>query len=99
MTVYVDSAKIPARVGRMTSRWSHLTADTQSELHDFAERLGLKREWFQTCKARCGPVGKPCVHWHYDVTAGKRVEAIRLGAVEIDMRQMSALITDRRRSQ
>ena len=47
MTVYVDDARIPARVGRWDSSWSHLFADTQDELHAFAARLGLRRSWFQ----------------------------------------------------
>lgn len=33
MTVYVDDFRVPARVGRINARWSHLTADTQAELH------------------------------------------------------------------
>lgn len=96
MTVYVDRANIPATVGRLRSRWSHLTADTVEELHAFAAQLGLRREWFQTCKRKCAPVGMPCPHWHYDVTAPKRAEAVRLGAQEIDMHEMGALITARR---
>lgn len=99
MAVYVDSAGIPATVGRNTSRWSHLTADTKDELHAFAERLGLRRSWFQTCKNRrmCPP--ERCPHWHYDVTAGKRAQALRMGAVELDLRQMGALISARRAAQ
>lgn len=80
MTVYVDGAFIPWRGGR----WCHLTADTEAELHAFARRLGLRRSWFQTCKHRCGPVGAPCVHWHYDVNDNKRAAALALGAEEID---------------
>jgi len=98
MTVYVDGANIQATVGRHTSKWSHLTADSPDELHTFAKRLGLRREWFQTCRTRCGKPGAPCVHWHYDVTAPKRAVAVRLGAVEIDMRQMGELISERRRA-
>ena len=56
-----------------TSRWSHLFADTQEELHAFAERLGLRRSYFQG-----GPEHGRL--WHYDVTEGKRCQAIRLGA-------------------
>jgi len=70
MTVYVDDARIPARVGRLSARWSHLTADTQAELHSFAERLGLRRAWYQD---------KPRGLWHYDVTESKRRQAITLG--------------------
>jgi hypothetical protein len=29
MAVYVDHARIPAQVGRIRARWSHLSADSQ----------------------------------------------------------------------
>ncbi|MCC9184827.1 DUF4031 domain-containing protein [Mycolicibacterium mageritense] len=74
MTVYVDDMRLPARVGRLNARWSHLMADTDTELHAFATRLGLRRAWAQypgTSRS------------HYDVTDSKRREAIRLGAQPI----------------
>jgi hypothetical protein len=83
MSVYVDDAHIPAavtdrRTGRTyRARWSHLTADTKTELHTFAARIGLSRAWFQD---------KPGGLWHYDVTANKRRQAIAAGAVEISWR-------------
>jgi hypothetical protein len=80
MTVYVDDAAIPAQVGKIAARWSHLTADTKDELHEFAAKLGLRRAWFQD---------KPFGLWHYDVTESKRQQAIRLGAVEISWRDMT----------
>lgn len=55
MTVYVDNFRRSARVGRNSERWSHLTADTVQELHEFAAKLGLHRDWFQTCKQKCAP--------------------------------------------
>jgi hypothetical protein len=73
MTVYVDDMRRPARVGRLNARWSHLTADTKAELHDFATvKLGLDRRWFQ----------EPAIPglWHYDVTDRVRDQAIALGA-------------------
>jgi hypothetical protein len=97
MTVYVDNARIPARVGSIRGRWSHLTADTKAELHEFAEALGLQRSWFQTCKrsAGCRPAER-CVHWHYDVTDSKRDEALAAGAQSIDIRQWSDIFRARR---
>jgi hypothetical protein len=95
--IYVDNARIPARVGGITGRWSHLTADTKDELHAFAERIGLRRSWFQTCKRSpgCRPADR-CVHWHYDVTDTKRAEALTAGAVPIDLRQWSDILRARR---
>jgi hypothetical protein len=92
MTVWVDYAFIPWK----RSLWCHLTADTEAELHAFARRLGLRREWFQTCKHRCGPIGAPCPHWHYDVNVTKRALALALGAKEIDRNGMVDLIRARR---
>ncbi|WP_375539284.1 DUF4031 domain-containing protein [Mycolicibacterium sp. CBMA 335] len=40
MTVYVDDMRMPARVGRIEARWSHLIADTDVELHAFAASIG-----------------------------------------------------------
>ncbi len=96
MAVYVDSANIDATVGRIRSRWSHLTADTQDELHAFAQRIGLQRRWFQTCKRPCSRAGESCPHWHYDVTTSRRAAAVAAGAVEIDMRAMGDIIRTRR---
>lgn len=47
-------------------------ADNIDELHMMATRLGLKRTWFQT-KSRLP---------HYDLTVGKRVQAIKMGVVD-----------------
>lgn len=72
MTVYVDPARHP--FGRMVM--CHLWADSLDELHAFADRLGLKREWFQA---------PPKASWHhYDVSKGVRDRAIGMGAVETD---------------
>ena len=98
MAVYVDDIGIPATVGRFTSRWSHLIADTQEELHEFAKRLGLQRSWFQDPGATGSPAepgSRELEFWHYDVTEGKRLRAIQLGAVAISFRDLPEII-DRR---
>ncbi|RKN38467.1 DUF4031 domain-containing protein [Micromonospora endolithica] len=96
MAVYVDNARIPATVARIRSRWSHLTADTEPELHTFAQHIGLQRSWYQTCKRPCAPQGQPCPHWHYDVTDTKRTEAIAAGAQPIDIRKWVEIAKARR---
>lgn len=97
MTVYVDSARIPATVGRHRARWSHLTADTEDELHAFAARIGLRRDWYQDrCKKLPEPPGQPCPHWHYDVTDSLRADALAAGAVSIGMRELGDIIRRRR---
>jgi len=78
VSVYVDHA---FAVGDWGS-WSgggHLQADVGHELHAFASRLGLRREWFQTTP------GRPDKD-HYDLTRARRVLAIRYGAIEEDRR-------------
>lgn len=79
MTVYVDNIKIPWRGMLM----SHMTADSVEELHEFAAKLGLKKDWAQLPPAHRLP--------HYDVSEGKRQLAIRLGAVEEDWRSSEAV--------
>ena len=97
MTVYVDDSNIPAKVpnGRVVhdSRWCHLIADDADELHEFAERLGLKRSYFQPGKPRGD--GSPSPHWHYDVTAGMRAKAVQAGAQEITWRESVKVIRER----
>lgn len=83
MTVYVDSLRMPARVGRIQANWSHLTADTTEELLAFAAKLGLRPSWIQNR----GHIWKE----HFDVTDTKRALAIKLGAQEITMREASVL--------
>jgi len=96
VTVCVDNAQIPATVGRHKSRWSHLTADDVEELHRFAQRLGLRRSHFQTCKATAMCPPATCPHWHYDVTAAKREQALSMGAQPIGIRDWIAIIARRR---
>lgn len=83
MTVYVDNFRVPARVGRIKGRWSHLVSDNPdlTELHDFAARIGLKKAWFQT--------GKHAYRPRYDVTDSKRDEAIAAGAIPIGIRELA----------
>lgn len=61
-------------------RWSHLVAKDIETLHDFAQRLGFKREWFQISIN-----GTP----HYDIkTNSKRKLALLMGAVQVTRRYL-----------
>jgi len=86
MALYVDEP-IWCRHGR---RWCHLTADTTVELHDFAARLGLLRQWFQTKPARPW-------HDHYDLPEDARGQAIACGARPLSTREMGKRQAQRRR--
>lgn len=66
MAVYVDNSRLEWR-GKL---WCHMVADSLEELHEFAARLQLKREWFQHRSA----------YPHYDVTVNVRDRALGLGA-------------------
>jgi hypothetical protein len=88
MTVYVDDMRRLAKIGRLNARWSHLTADTDEELHEFAAKLGLSRRTAQfpgTWKS------------HYDVTDFIRDRAMALGAVAIGYRSTEAVTMLRRK--
>jgi hypothetical protein len=90
MTIYVDNFRIPYR----GSCYSHLTADTEAELHEFAEKLGLQRRWYQArCKSKACT---RCIHWHYDISDAKRNKAIELGAKPLTLTEMSHFLTARR---
>ena len=70
-------------------RWPgacHLFADTQEELHGFAERLGLKRSWFQPKKELP----------HYDLTPNKRKQALLLGAQSVDRNKVAEMMRKNR---
>lgn len=83
MTVYVDSERNQYRHMVM----SHMVADTLEELHAMAQRLGLKRSWFQVSRN-----GMP----HYDICQTKRAQAITFGAEVIDRRKMAELVRKHR---
>lgn len=66
MSVYVDTSLYG--YGRMVM--CHMIADTPEELHAMADKIGVKRRWFQDwSKASFA---------HYDIC--KRMRALALGA-------------------
>lgn len=92
MTVYVDDARIQASVRNgtrtITSRWSHLMADSTSELLAFAHRLSLSPRWIQYR-------GQP--YEHFDVTDAVRRRALAMGAVPISYGREGAALTEAKR--
>ena len=86
MTILVDdlitySAEMTR--GLPGRRWCHMVSDiSEEELHAFAKRIGLKREW-----AQLRPTASTA---HYDLTPSRRLRARRLGAVEVTSRELVA---------
>jgi len=79
MTVYVDELKKwPTKIRCFKAGSCHLTADAVEELHAFAAALGLRAEWFQRSRIP-----------HYDITAGKREIAIKLGAMFVPAKEQA----------
>jgi hypothetical protein len=74
MTIYVDNVKVKWA----GSEWCHLVADSLDELHSFASKIGLRRQWFQ------GSASYP----HYDIKLAVRTRAIQLGAVPGSRKQI-----------
>lgn len=65
-----------------TYKMSHMIADTEGELHAMADAIGVARRWYQGD--------------HYDVTKSKRMLAVKAGAIEIPMRTLACMATNRR---
>lgn len=87
MTVYVDDMRAPVKRGFRTYLLCHMVADTESELHQMADRIGVERRWHQHA-------GTP--KSHYDIAQTKRAEAIAWGALEVTQRQLGLMVKHRR---
>ncbi len=77
MAVYVDAAKNP--YGRMLM--CHMLADSLDELHQMADKIGVKRKWFQNKNVP-----------HYDICKSKRALAVKFGALEIQQGKVLELV-------
>lgn len=89
MAIYVDQLANWGWVmrGRVV-RNCHMFTDELNleELHLAAERIGMKRQWFQA--HRIAP--------HYDLTASRRLVAVSIGVIEVSRREASAIWKARR---
>ena len=83
MTVYVDNMR--ARLVMC-----HMLADSDLELLEMADRIGVARRWHQYA-------GTP--RSHFDIAQSKRALAVAAGAVEITMREAGRIVRDRKRRQ
>lgn len=88
MACYVDTVRDYADRGLRFDAYCHLLADTREELHSFAGTLGMPRVAFQDHPWR----------WHYDLPALLRERAVELGALEVELHDVGALLRERRRT-
>ena len=88
MSVYVDALKPTKRSKRWPFLFAcHLLADDVDELHAMANRIGMRRAWFQ-------PRSRP----HYDLNPSRRAHAVRLGAIQLDAQGLKKWLRDRPRA-
>lgn len=83
MAVYVDEARHP--FGRMMM--CHMMADTTEELLAMADRIGVAKKWIQKAGT---------IYEHFDISKGKRAEAIAAGALEVTSRDLGLLMQRKR---
>ena len=82
--VYVDDMK--AKYGRLVM--CHMLADTDTELHQMADKIGVQKKWWQSPEKTSGS--------HYDICLTKRAKAVEFGAIEITWKQAGAMNARRR---
>jgi Protein of unknown function (DUF4031) len=86
VATYVDTVRDYPNAGLRHTRFCHLLADTRAELHALADALGIPRRYFQDHPWR----------WHYDLPEHLRVAAVEVGAVEVTMHDVGALLKRRK---
>lgn len=85
MAVYVDNMMV--KKGRLI--FSHMVADTEDELHEMADKIGVDRKWHQK---------KGTYLSHYDVCQSKKKLAILNGAEEITQTQLGKILINKRKA-
>ncbi len=79
MSVYVDNMR--AAFGRMVM--CHMIADSETELHAMADKIGVHRKWYQGD--------------HYDVCLAKRKLAVLNGAIELSRMELGRKVVAERK--
>ena len=80
--VYVDNMAV--NFGRMIM--CHCIADTQTELFEMMDKIGVQRKWVQDYNTN---------REHFDIALSKKKLAIQFGAKEITMRELASMTKDR----
>ncbi len=61
----------------------HMIADSQPELLEMADKIGVQRKWIQDYGTSSE---------HFDICMSKRKKAVELGAIEINMRDLVRMV-------
>jgi hypothetical protein len=86
VTCYVDAVREYPDAGLRHTRFCHLLADTREELHAMADELGIPRRYFQDHPWR----------WHHDLPEPLRPRAVELGAREVSLAEVGAILRRRK---
>jgi len=86
MPVYVDNLYQEYRGMTMC----HMMADTQAELLEMADSIGLQHKWIQCPNT---------IREHFDVSLSKRQKAIELGAQPITKRELVSRMLQKAKSE
>ena len=79
MSVYVDDMQAEYYSHRLHRKliMCHMLADTDEELRAMADKIGIAQRWHQGD--------------HFDICKSMRDKAVKLGAIEITMRQAAEI--------
>ncbi len=83
MAVYVDDMR--ASYGRMIM--CHMAAETKEELLEMADKIGVHRKWIQK---------EDTYMEHFDISLGKKAEAIKHGAIQVTRRELYEIMRSKR---
>lgn len=80
--VTYDPKQVAPAARRFGTRWSHLTADHEEDLHAMARAIGVPRSAYQDRSPKTGKAFIPPLR-HYDLIPPRRAAAIKLGAIPV----------------
>ncbi len=86
MSVYVDNF-YETGITYRGMKMSHLFADTQQELLEMVDKIGVQRKCIQHYKT---------ANEHFDIALVKRKLAVANGAIEVNFREYATMINNRK---
>lgn len=72
--------------------WFGMTAETEDELHPFAESIGLYRQFYRPRDAAVSPEGQGI--GHYDLDLAERDRAVAGGAQRVTRRKLARILRE-----